>query len=522
MDDFCDYILLRAAKDKAVSADAGNDPDTEINILSTELTRCVRNMAELVQKRDRVARQVTDEAIELARELSGKENAKESLKLKILERMNLRARTQRELWHKSPTDKEPLQWLKRAFTAINHGRNPSFSIPKRINVLVPEQILHSTSANGQAPLNVSVIDTKGVDQLAPRSDISALFDDPRTLCVVCSRFLDAPDEASRSILRHAAESGLRDRLRNEAQLLVLDRLEEAESVNDFDGTQVDNRDDGRQVRLTDVEDSLGQEPLRLENLETVFFNQREDSPTELSKSIENGLRGMRDTHVARIERVLAQVGALEADLEEYQQSACYKQVGHTVQAWLKGNAALDFKLEQVTRSLLDAIIDKSTYAASVRASVNRRGSWYNLNYYYQIAYGARVDFVAATEPAIRKLATLLESFRTREDMAPAHAFVGELLDYVTRFSGQLQEQAQLMSEAVFEEPLREKADDLWRDSQSRWGQGPGYKDDISSYAESWLTDAHQRPLFEALEQSMEKKWSEFLEALRGRISRVLE
>lgn len=516
VDDFCDYILSRAAKDLATTTDSADDAESDVNILSTELTRCIRNMAKLVQKRDRVARRVTDEAVELARQAS----SKESLKLEILERMNLRARTQRELWHKSPADKEPLQWLKKAFTAINHGRNPSFSIPKRINVLVPEQVLAGMSPNGEAPLNVSVIDTKGIDQLAPRSDISALFDDPRTLCIICSRFLDAPDETSRSVLKRAVESGLRDRLQTEVQLLVLDRLEEADGVNDFDGTQVENREDGRQVRLADVEDALIQEPLKLEKLGATFFNQREDEHSELSQSVAGGLRRMRDTYVARIDRVLSQVAALESDLEKYQQSACYKNIGHAVEAWITEHESQAFNLEQISESLLEAIADKSTYAASVRASVNRRGSWYNLNYYYQLAYGARVDFVAATEPAIRKLAALLDNFRKREDMAPAHAFVGELLDYVKQFSSQLQEQAQLMSQAVFEEPLRETTE-LWSKSQGRWGQGPGYKDDISKFAESWLRDNDRRPLFEALEQSMKKKWGDFLSDLKGKISRAL-
>lgn len=518
VDDFCDYILSRAAKDQTSAAGSADDVDSDVNILSTELTRCIRNMAKLVQKRDRVARRVTDEAVELVRQASSN---KERLKLEILERMNLRARSQRELWHKSPADKDPLHWLKRAFTAINHGRNPSFSIPKRINVLVPEQILAQMSVGAEAPLNVSVIDTKGIDQLAPRADISALFDDPRTLCIVCSRFLDAPDETSRSVLKRAVESGLRDRLQTEAQLLVLDRLEEADSVNDFDGTQVDNRDDGRQVRLADVEDALIQEPLRLEKLNATFFNQREDEASELTQNVAAGLRRMRDTHVARIERVLAQIGALERDLKAYQESACYQNIGHTVEVWINDHESLAFKLEQISASLLESIADKSTYAASVRASVNRRGSWYNLNYYYQLAYGARVDFVAATEPAIKKLATLLDNLRKRDDMAPAHAFVGELLDYVMQFSGQLQEQAQLMSQAVFEEPLRESVS-LWVKSQEQWGQGTGnYKGDVSACAENWLKDRKQSPLFDALEQSMEKKWGEFLDDLKGKISRAL-
>ena len=85
--------------------------------------------------------------------------------------MNLRARTNSELWHDSSSEKDPLRWIKEEFTKINHGRNPSFSVPRRINVLVPQMTL-----NGETPLNISVVDTKGVDQFAPRSDITRLFD----------------------------------------------------------------------------------------------------------------------------------------------------------------------------------------------------------------------------------------------------------------------------------------------------------------------------------------------------------
>jgi transcriptional regulator with XRE-family HTH domain len=516
VDDFCDYALSRAAKGNATSPEEVDDPDGGANILSTELTRCIRNMAGLVQKRDRVARTVTDEAIELARRSSSKED----LKLEVLARMNLRARTNREVWHSSMKDKAPLPWLKRQFTGINHGRNPAFSIPKRINVVIPHAVIGASPMNGVAALNVSVIDTKGIDQLAPRSDIGALLDDPRALCVVCSRFLDAPDETSRSVLRRAVESGLRERLSAETQLLVLDRLEEAESVNDFDGTQVDTRDDGRQVRLADIGDSLSQEPLHIDTLNTAFFNQREDSPSVLSEIIEGGLRRMRGVYAARIERVMAQVRVLELDLEEYQQSACYKNIGQAVQTWIRGAESLSFKLDQVSESLLESIVDKNTYAASVRASVNRRGSWYNLNYYFQLAYGARVDFVAAISPALKKLTALLENFKGRDDMTPARAFVDELLAYIIDEAGQLQEQAQLMSQAVFEEPLRESAE-LWKNSQERWGGGPGYKVDISHYAREWLTADDRTPLFKILEESMVKKWREFLGSVRARLSRAL-
>jgi hypothetical protein len=105
-------------------------------------------------------------------------------------------------------------------------------------------------------------------------------------------------------------------------------------------------------------------------------------------------------------------------------------------------------------------------------------------------------------------------------MVPARAFVEELLAYIAGVSSQLQEQAQLMSQAVFEERLRESSE-LWTESQERWGGGKGDKADISRYTEVWLKDSKRSPLFEPLEQSIEKKWSELLAALKARMGRAL-
>ena len=503
IDDFCEYTLSRVVADS-------DDGASDTNILSTELTRCIRNMSGLTQKRDQKTRQVTDDAIQLAR-LS---EDKEDFKLQILERMNLRARTNQELWHDSSSKKDPLRWLKDEFTKINHGRNPLFSVPKRINVLVPQMTL-----DGKTPLNISVIDTKGVDQFAPRSDITRLFDDPRALCIICSRFLDAPDETSRSVLRHAVKSGLRDRLSTEARLVVLDRSEEAASVNDFDGTRVDSSDDGRQVRQSDVEAALAQEQeLQLESLQIVFFNQREDSPAALSKIIEEGLRCLRAEHVKKIKRMVDQIERLEKNLDEYRESACYKYIGQRVRTWIQANQPLELTFGQVPESLQESIIDKSTYASSVRASVNRRGSWYNLNFYDVLAYGVRAGFVAAGEPGLKELTILLNNLKQGEDMQQAQAFVDELLDYIDESSGRLQKQAELISEAIFEEPLREDSK-LWGDCQKRWGQGKGYKVDISRYANDWLNHEERQRLLDKLRTGMGEKWNKFLEELEEKVRR---
>ncbi len=510
IDEFCEYTLSRAtmASDGGVN-DSG--PSDSIPNLNTELTRCLRNMAGLAQRRDPATRKVIDEAINLARSSTDKEK----FKLQMLERMNLRVRTHRELWHSNSGEKDPLHWLKGEFTKINHGRNPSFSVPKRINVIVPQMVL-----NGEVPLNISVIDTKGVDQFAPRSDISALFDDPRALCIICSRFLDAPDETSRSVLKHAVVGGLRERLLTEAQLVVLDRSEEAESVNDFDGSRVANGDDGRQVRRADIEVALAQE-LQLKDIQITFFNQKEDSPSIFSKSVEGGLDRMRADHIKKIEGIVGQVKELEKNLEKHQESACYKHIGKRIQTWIQDNKSLEFELEQVPESLRESIVAQSTYASSVRASINRRGSWYNLNFYDVLAYGVRAIFVAASEPKLKMLTALLDNLKQGEDMQPARAFVDELRDYIAESSGQLQKQAELISEAIFEEPLREDSK-LWGNCQERWGGGKGYKVDIARYTDNWLNTEERQDLFNKLRANMGEKWNEFLKELEGKVGRAIE
>lgn len=49
-----------------------------------------------------------------------------------------------------------LKWLKDTFEAINNGRHPDFTLPKRIEVVVKDALLEHEVLQ-------SVIDTKGID-----------------------------------------------------------------------------------------------------------------------------------------------------------------------------------------------------------------------------------------------------------------------------------------------------------------------------------------------------------------------
>jgi len=69
-------------------------------------------------------------------------------------------RDRRDVWHDASTGKQPLEWLKDTFEAINDGRYPEFTLPRRIKVVVPSALLHADD------LSIRFIDTKGIDRTA--------------------------------------------------------------------------------------------------------------------------------------------------------------------------------------------------------------------------------------------------------------------------------------------------------------------------------------------------------------------
>ena len=96
-----------------------------------------------------------DHAKQLAQKFLDDDQNAEALAIEMLARMNLHLRNRRELWYSELSGKPPLNWLRDNFVEINNGRNAEFSLPKRIEVLVPKPIL------AEDTLSIRLVDTKG-------------------------------------------------------------------------------------------------------------------------------------------------------------------------------------------------------------------------------------------------------------------------------------------------------------------------------------------------------------------------
>ena len=132
--EFCEDVLRDAGADgKASLVDMGKLP--------LEVERAIRNMAKLQLPRaqrgsDGKLVTVEDPAEALARHLS-----KEDLLVEIMTRLDLPRRIRTSVTFPHGSSASGLQWLKQTYRDINFGLHPDFSLPRRIEVIVPKPVL---------------------------------------------------------------------------------------------------------------------------------------------------------------------------------------------------------------------------------------------------------------------------------------------------------------------------------------------------------------------------------------------
>jgi transcriptional regulator with XRE-family HTH domain len=513
--DFCDYLLsITADKD-----DRKKFVDAENFSLSTEIERCIRNMAGLTStvRKKEDGHETEDLAVNLINELkgagaTGRDKLGDELKMQVLLRLNIDNRKKTEIWFSPDSDEDPLFWLKDNYFKINHGRHPEFAIPKRITINIPEPVL------GYGKLNLTIVDTKGVDDTAKREDLETHLNDPRALTIFCSRFLDAPDETTETLIERAISLGIKDRLLNETAVMVLPRGDEAVSVNTFDGSQIEEAEVGYMIRENDIRQNLMKYDLR--DLSIMFYNEQKEASEKVKNFIIGRVEAIRKAHEDRIEVVARTIVKVSENVKDSQARSAYSAVLKTLTAWIKTHKDVSH-IGNAHQSLIDTILEKRTYASSVRASVNRYGSWSNLDYYYLIGTGARAETVKSISSMLSELYANIDTMQARDDLEPAHEFLQELKLYCKSEAENLYKEIQSLGKDIFREKLTNR-DDVWNALQARWGQGPGYKIDISANTARWFDEDEQKRVYELVQERVAKSWRDLLSKIEELAKGIFE
>lgn len=486
--DLVDHILKTSGNDEepASTGDAQG--------ISKEVMRALRNMASLAVQRPKGpdGKRVT---IDPAKGMAESFATPRDFQVEILTRMELHRRDRRDVWYDSSSGKSPKAWLRDTFSSINNGRNPEFTLPKRIEVVVPERLLDSQD------LTVRIIDTKGIDRTAARADIEVHLDDPHTLAVLCTPFNNAPASEPRLLLERARDAGIRN-LDTNACLLVLPRPSEALAMKD-DATSipVESTEEGYELKAEQA--ALALEPIGLQRLAIGFYNANDDSAELARMFLLERLDIVRNSFRDRMKNAIEGAQSLLMHHGEERVRTVLKDAGETLQTWAKLHSEVPIVQATVQQSLLNQI--EMAYAATVRATIRREGDWPQLSYSHHIGYGSRRLAVLALEKAVEGFSSHCKLLSATPRYAEAAGLINQAERVLADSYEDILRKVQIMGQTVFKDALR--ADSvLWNECDAEWGQGPGYKNRVKAKNETWFDDTRRRNLEKELKDLVAREW----------------
>jgi len=490
--DFAKYLLgvrsSHVAEDDVESSTVG---------MSREIERALRSMTSLRRRRaekkhDGSVIPASDDALDLAKTVPDVK----ALTVELLARMELHKRDRRDLWHSDLSGIPPLEWLQEQFERINNGRHPEFTLPKRIEIVVPTPIL------GQQSLSITLIDTQGIDDIAERADLEMHFDDPHTVIVICTKFDEAPSISARQLLTRAKEAGVRT-LETQVALLVLPRPGDALAMKD-NGYLVQDASEGCELKEDQMRLKL--HPLGLPNLDIAFFNAAEDSPEKLRSFILKRIDVVREFHRSQLREIIEGANALMANYEKQVTLEIIRTASRRLTTWLQHNRGLaDLPSAHVHDSLVQAV--GTAHPRTIFASVVRRGEWKNLNYAHQISHGARRIAAQMTEAKVNGFKEIATNLLQDGELEPAHDLIRQTIRLLESGFEQLVRKAQLFGQSIHTNDMSTDAV-FWQGCETEFGRG--YRDRINIRNKKWFVEDHSGDSDVRVVSLIRETWGEAL------------
>jgi transcriptional regulator with XRE-family HTH domain len=483
--DFC------AAKWMLLTSDQRDE--TETVGVSREIDRAIRNMSELTRRREMKDGKVaySDPVVELARSCS----SEEEFRTRVLGLIGLADRTSRELWYDSATRKHPMEWVMETFKAVNNGRLKDAPLPRSIDLLIP----HFGRDFGE--LQISVIDTKGVDDVAVREDLDMRLKDSRSAVVFCSRFNDAPGTTTRLLLDHMRKTFSERVDTGKVSILALPRSGESRATKDDMGELVTTDAEGYEFKRVQVAGELSGDDLA--GVPMMFFNVESDDPKEARKELFSQLHRMRKSIEDRLFDLCAAVQEIIENHETQALNAAIEEVANRLSSFLNGNRSLGAR-EQL--AYLEAIntVKGVRYAATLWASTRRNGEYSGLNLVHLIGVGAARDARQRSDTWFKSLEAFLKSLKADEGLSLATRTIDQIAEGATASKRALLDAAQQAGTEVYREPTMQAP--VWPPCAAEWGRGPGFKMRVAERLERWF--ASRNDLKDKLEEIVNSLWEQ--------------
>lgn len=491
---FSEFIWNKAKKNIADDEEGGN-------LLSEELTRCIRNMLGLTierKKADDGKLKSSDRAVELAKNCDSLDQLKELM----YECLELGKRTENELCPNESEVKNWQLWLKDNFSQVNDGKNKSISIPSLITI------------NGPFPLESNgyrwkVIDTKGIDSNIRREDIRKILDSEGIFPVICSSFVDAPDSDCRSFFDLGVGLNLAGRIERDAILLILDKNEsdKVSDIPDDESDLLERKNIGRSIREEQVITKISHDYKISPNVLT--FDSRFDNESIIWQSINERKSAYLNSKKSDLDRLIfASNELLSAETEKIQ--SLKRDIEILTAEWRKNADARSPDWKNFGGSVKK--IFGETHHRTLAACIDRKGMFYNLHIYEYINQLAREASNKFSKTEIELLQGELSALR---DKYPEFAKQIDTLEhnYLLQFDCFSSYVGGISKEHWIK--TVQKCSDIWAAMNKEWGAGSGYKKRVLKHWENWLLTEESKKIHESLLRKIASAWGRVLVEKQG-------
>ena len=505
--DFADKILY-ATREGGDRGGAQDDP-----IMSREVERAIRNMADLRRPSGRRpgGPRATDPALELARQVVTEELGRGRseddvplrLQFEILSRMRTDHRQRRDVRWDEGAGVGHLEWLRAEFHRINTGNHPEFTIPRRIQVFFDGPLIP-----GGGDIDVSVVDTKGIDETVARADLEKHLGATHTVLILCSGFNDAPGTEATNLLRRANEAGI-DGDGLQGIVLGLPKFDEALQMLDDAGEPAGSIDEAYGLKTGVVEETVHQS-LGFSDFSVRFFNSHEDDPSEVRQDLTKRLHMLFDGYRNTVGELVESAKGLVENYEDEQAQEVVRQAAVLVRSWISRHLDLKSIEREAERSLLGEVED--AHPTTIHATMRRKGGWYNLDYGHHLAYGSRLVVSSVLRTRVQSFGELCDTFLVPTEHDHARPLLSQARRALERASQAVSERAQLLGETWFHSGL-ERDDAFWVNGVRRWGGGAGYVAEVLDMNKSWFSANGE--LNDEVRTMIRREWRGAMEVVAG-------
>ena len=483
--DFC------TAKWTAVRKDSSEGSETAQ--ISREFDRAIRVMSGFARTKKMVdGKAVYEDPIHsLVRECGGEDE----LRARILSAMNLSERTNTEIWYESGTRKHPSEWIRETFRAVNNGRMPDVPLPKSISLIVP----NFGKAFGE--FEVTIVDTKGVDDVAVREDLDHRLKDPRTAIILCSSFNDAPGTSAKGLLQHMKQTFSERFDTGKVSILALPHSGEALKMKDDMGDHALNDEEGYQFKHMQLSGELA--ATEMAGVPVMFFNAEEDDPESIRVEIFSQLGRMRETIADRLFDLCAATTEILENHEQPAVTAAIEEVAKRLNMFLRGNEKLGTRERHAYDQVLSTV-SGVRYASTLWAATRRNGAYQGLNFVHQIGVGAAKDSRLRSRSWFGAFEKFINSLKVDDDLAEAKHSIDQIGIVAEASERDFLEAAQRAATEIYRDPLSQAS--VWSSCSSEWGRGPGFKNRVIAHLRQWF-DEEKPELKDTLDERLNALWN---------------